>query len=444
MQQIITSIKSTLNSMDDLKQVVIAYSGGVDSHVLMHACAQLNPIFPSLIFKAVHINHGMQSVAPKWQQHCHATADQLGIEINCISVDVINLKQDGPEQAARKARYGAILELVTKHSVVLTAQHQDDQAETLMLQLLRGCGVEGLASMPLLDNFGLGFIARPFLRVNQQAILDYAQRYDLSWVEDPSNVDTNLDRNFLRQQVIPIIKKRWPAFAQTTSRTARHCAEVSDVLANMAEESITNANKNQLNISELSGKDEKLQRIFLRYWIQENNIQRPSLKVIQQIQHCVIHAFEDKTPFVKWGTNVVRRYKNNLYLLSVLPQFDAALTLGFDGHSCELPAGLGQLEVTESIGDGLDLNLWDSAKIVVEFRKGGEVIKLAKRHGTKKLKALFNENHLFPWVRDRIPLIYLDGQLAAIADLWVAEAFQAEKNDPSYTLKWQHPELQID
>lgn len=444
MQQIISSIKNSLNSIDDLKQVIIAYSGGVDSHVLLHVCAQLNSTFPKLIFKAVHINHGLQTEAQQWQQHCKLTSDNLDIEINCISVDVVNRKQDGPEQAARKARYGAIRELVTKHSVVLTAQHQDDQAETLMLQLLRGCGVEGLASMPLLDNFGLGFIARPLLQFNQQFILDYALRHDLSWVEDPSNANTNFDRNFLRKEVIPIIKKRWPAFAQTTSRTARHCAEVSDVLANMADDHITDANKNQLSLNELSGKDEKLQRILLRYWIQSNHVQRPSLNVIEQVQRCVIQALEDKTPFVKWGENVVRRYKNNLYLLPVLPEFDAAQSLTFNGASCQLPSALGLLKITESTGIGVDASLWDNAKVAVEFRRGGEIIKLAKRTGTKRLKALFNENHLFPWVRDRIPLIYLDGQLAAIADLWISEAFQAANKDPSYVLKWLHPELQID
>jgi len=441
MHSLLKSVEDRLNKLESIKHVVIAFSGGVDSHVLLHICSQLKTNFKAIHFQAIHINHGLQQKSKEWSAHCEKVSSQLKVGFLSIEVDAVN-KGDGPEQTARKARYKALLEHTSKQTLVFTAQHQDDQAETLLLQLLRGCGVQGLASMPALDDFGLGFIARPFLQQSQQSIIDYARQNDLSWIDDPSNQDISLDRNYLRHEVIPLIKERWPAFSSTTSRTAKLCAETNDVLEAVAENYLSQHDEKTLEIGKIESLAGNFQRIILRHWLRQNNIQNPSLKIILEIQKGVIAADIDKTPLVQWADTQIRRYNNKLYLLGILKQPSVGIINFIDGEY-KLPQSLGNLKVTKSQGKGIKAFNWEQGEPEVRFRCGGERIKLSGREGTKKLKSLLHENKVLPWVRDSLPLIFIDNELVAIADLWIAEAFLAADNEAGYCLDWDHPKLAI-
>jgi len=442
MHSLLKSVEDRLNKLESIKHVVIAFSGGVDSHVLLHICRQLKSQFKAIHFQAIHIDHGLQQNSKDWVAHCEKVSSQLKVDFLSVEVDAVN-KGDGPEQTARKARYKALLKHTSKQTLVFTAQHQDDQAETLLLQLLRGCGVQGLASMPALDNFGLGFIARPFLQQPQQSIIDYARQNNLSWIDDPSNQDISLDRNYLRHEVIPLIKKRWPAFSSTTSRTARLCAETNDVLETVAEDYLSKQDEKILEIEKIQSLSDDFQRIILRHWLRQNNIQNPSLKIILEIQKAVIAADIDKTPLVQWADTQIRRYNNKLYLLGILKQPLEGLAANFIEGEYKLPHSLGSLKVTKNLGKGIKAVNWEQSKPEVRFRRGGERIKLFGREGTKKLKSLLHENKVLPWVRDSLPLIFIDNELVAIADLWIAEAFLAADDEAGYCLNWEHPELTI-
>lgn len=437
------SIRSVLTLLPDSKKVIIAYSGGVDSHVLMHACSSLQQEFSSLSFEAVYIDHGLHRDSDKWRVHCESTAKTLSMTFNSICVDAGDTNGDGPEQAARHARYGAFKRLVCEHTVLFTAQHQDDQAETVLLQLFRGCGIDGLAAMPLIADFSEGYIVRPFLDIDRAAIQSYAALHKLDWVEDPSNAEINYSRNYLRNVVIPSIKQRWPAFSTTSSRTARYCAEASDLLSSRLAEFIDSQRMDVLNLHNILKLGQANQRAIYRYWLRCNNIKMPSSKVLHELEKIVLEAATDKMPVLRWGGYEIRRFENSLYLLNGLPNKAEGYLGCWAEDTCELPVGLGELSLKPVMGCGIAKGLWLSGVVTVKYRAGGETIKIAGRKGTKALKKLFNEQGVPPWVRERVPLIYIDGRLAAVGEYWLEAAFLAKNNEPAYQIEWQHPTFRI-
>jgi tRNA(Ile)-lysidine synthase len=204
-------------------KVFIAYSGGVDSHVLLHLVCSVEQL--KLKTTAVYINHGLQQEAEQWALHCEAVSLDLGVKFQCINVNAQKTIGKSLEEIAREARYTAFKSLLDKQDILLLAQHREDQMETVLLQLFRGAGVKGLSGMPLSAVFGTGKMLRPFLDVSKNEIIYYAEENKLQWIEDPSNKSDIFDRNFLRNQIIPQLKDRWPALDKTIARSARHCAK---------------------------------------------------------------------------------------------------------------------------------------------------------------------------------------------------------------------------
>lgn len=442
MSGLVDSVKQQLTSLPNLKKVVVAYSGGVDSHVLLHGCSSLIQTFPHIHFHAVYINHDLHDDSDKWCYHCEKVSKTLDINFTSVKVAVEVLRGDGPEQAARHARYDALQHFIDADSVLLTAQHQDDQAETLMLQLLRGAGVNGLASMPALNAFGEGQIARPLLTFTQQEIMDYALDHQLSWVEDPSNLNTSLDRNFLRQRVIPIIKERWPAFSNTTSRSAVHCAEASSLLAKQAAKFIMEDEKDVLPLAAVNCLDDEFQRLIIRQWLANNSVRMPSQKVLHQMQNEITDE-PACSALIEWAGNQVRLFDGSFFLLKKPDKPQKLNVAEWVCGDVELANNLGTLSLSDSQIGGLDKEKWKRSKVTIQARSGGECIKLINRQGTKKLKKLFYEYKVFPWARDLIPLIYLGDKLAAVADIWLAEEFVADKDGQGYEILWHHPNFKI-
>lgn len=426
--------------MPHVEKVVVAYSGGVDSHVLLHVCAELKSKLSHLSFHSIHIDHGLQSDSSKWSAHCKIIAEGLNVNFSSCSVQASPLKGEGPEQAARHARYTALATFVTANTALLTAQHQDDQAETLLLQLLRGAGVKGLASMPSLIDFSDGYLARPFLNANKQSILDYANQEGLNWIEDNSNADISLDRNFLRQEVIPLIQQRWPAFAVTSSRSASHCAEAAVLLSDYAA-SFLSGDEVDLSLDSIIDQDEQTQRLIIRQWILNKDAKMPSTKVLQQLQQ-VISNDRTKSALIEWGDYQVRLY-DGCFILDSRCAIEPLQAKQWIGENVLLNTSLGELLIKPVMGSGVSKQLWDSSDVLIGARQGGETIKLPDRRGNKRLKKLFNEEKIFPWVRDLIPLIYFNDHLVAVADLFFDEKYMAAKGEAGYQISWHHPELLI-
>ena len=417
----------------------VAFSGGLDSQVLLHALCALREQ-PDIGVAAVHVHHGLQADADQWELHCQQVCDELNVEYTSLRVDGRPAKGESPEAAARSARYRALAEWLPAEHTLLTAQHQDDQAETLLLQLLRGSGVSGLAAMPVLMRLGAGEHLRPLLNVTRADILRYATRHDLYWIDDPSNQDTAFDRNYLRQQVLPMLRHRWPAVSSSLSRSAAHCAEADGLIGQLAESDLQAVMDEQactLSVPDLLTLPGDRQRNVLRAWLKRCTGSTPSTAVLVRIVNDVLHSRADAGPCVRWDRYEVRRYRNAAYCLQQSERRHGADVLDWSlAEPLILPGTGGVLTATPVSGAGLRRTDASTGGVRVSWRKGGECCLPVGRGHHHSLKKLFQEQGIPPWERDRIPLIYIQDQLAMVPGLWVCEPFQAGPAEPGMLIAW--------
>lgn len=434
---------NALNQLPPARRFWVAYSGGRDSTVLLHALSGLRAFLsPDLELCAIHVDHGLSFHAGAWARHCEAVCARLGIPCHTLRVNATPQSGESPEAAARQARYQAIASLIEAGDGLLTAHHQDDQAETLLLQLLRGAGPHGLAAMPVHVPFANGCLARPLLGFTRDELAAYAAQHDLSWVDDHSNFDTGFERNYLRHEVIPHFTRRWPACASTLSRAATNAAEAAallDALADHDLQAMRGPLAGTLSVGQLLKLDDARQRNALRRWFKILGLPAPWAAHLQRIQGDVLAAAEDSTPCVRWAGVEVRRYRDLMYAMPPLPAHDANTVLAWDlDQPLILPDCNGKLIAHSEMGDGLKASLCRALAVSVRFRQGGERCRPAARGHTHALKKLFQEQGIPPWQRDRIPLIYVGDQLAAVGGLWVCEPFQAGSGEAGITLEWNH------
>lgn len=415
----------------------LAYSGGLDSHVLLHALHGLQARQPDLSLGAVHVHHGLRTEADQWAAHCLAVCAALEIPCQVLRVQARPAAGESPEDAARRARYQALQSVMTEGDCLLTAHHQDDQAETLLLQLLRGCGVAGLAGMPASAQFGPGLLVRPLLMFSRAQLRDYAERHDLRWVEDGSNAETGYDRNFLRHEILPRLRARWPATAAALTRSAGHCAAATDLLHTLATQDLAGLRgpvPGTLTIDRLQALDAARQDNALRAWLRELGLPTPSTAHLRQVRCALLTAAVDAMPCVRWPGAELRRYRGLLYAMTPLTAHDAGQVLDWDlRQPLTLPGRAGHLRVALGTGHGLDAAL-RGQRISVRFRRGGEICKPVGRGHHHDLRKLFQEAGVPPWRRERIPLLYVDGVLAVVVGFWVCEPYQAQ--GPGLVVEW--------
>ena len=421
------SIESALNLCNNPARIFIGYSGGVDSHVLLHLCASIPRLKDKIT--AVYVHHGLQAEAESWAKHCEKTAKSLGVDFIVLRVNAIANQGESPEEAARNARYTALKSLIGVEDALLVAQHRDDQLETVLLQLFRGSGLRGLSAMPEIMAFGQGVMLRPLLNVSKLAIDDYAQVHGLSWVEDPSNLSNDYDRNFLRNAVLPLLKQRWPTCDKTVARSARHCADAQILISTLAEElfhQVFNAADQTLCISRLKSYDSARQSLVIRQWFQTLHLKMPAQAFVERLQSEVLSVREGSDPVLSGQGYWVRRYRDKLYCLK-----QAAPEIVRD---CIWPKGQASITVSDHqtlfcvpSSSGIGCEQWQNAVIVVKARSGGEKIRLPGRSGHHALKQLFQEVGIPPWERAAIPLVYLGDKLAAVGDLWISADFYSEE-----------------
>lgn len=423
-------ILETLPAPRSARSCVVAYSGGVDSHVLLHLCHAAG-----LSVRAIHIHHGLQAEADHWDRHCAEVCSRLDIAYQCIHVDANPGPGESPEDAARKARYQAFENELQSDEVLLTAHHQDDQAETLLLQLMRGAGPAGLASMPVIKHFGVGYHARPVLGFSQKLLRRYAEKHKLIWVDDPSNADTGFDRNFIRKQVIPRLVQSWPDANQALSRAAslqQDALEIIEAMAATDLAAVSTQQRNSLSISKLKQLSEARQYNLLRYWINASGYGRPRRNILQEVIESVLPAAEDATPLVFWGGTEIRRYQDTLYILPALNSHEIQHVYAWDG---EQPLSIDSLNLEMRLEQSLGKGLHQDAvarKMTVRFRQGGEQLRPHGRRHTHSLKKLMQEAGIPPWQRNRIPLIYIEHQLACVCGYWIAESFSVNADQQGW------------
>ena len=370
------------------KNIVIAFSGGIDSVVLLHF---LNSHYPGNI-RAVHINHNLSKHSKDWSLFCKELCHKQEITFKSIDINIKN--SSNVEENARKKRYNSLKSELSKNEVLCTAHHQEDQSETFLLQLFRGSGVAGLASMPKMKNFADSFLYRPFLNISKQLIFDYATKYNLDWVEDDSNNNLNFKRNLLRLELIPKLESGFDGVIKNISRSAYHQSEALKLMHDLAEIDIEKFNlviNHRIQVLPLTQLSERRVANVLRYYIERRGFLMPSSKVLTELIS-VLSAKDDAKVILKWHLYEVRRYDNELYF--------------FDG------------EPERSTEDCPLFNkLKDQTNFTIRFRKDGQRVRLKGKKHSSSLKKILQSANIPPWERDKLRMYYINDTLIGMESI---------------------------
>ena len=415
--------------------VLLALSGGLDSSVLLHLLAAAKQIIPFELH-ALHVHHGLSPNADAWADFCTQQCQLLSVPIEVVRVQLdLNPKQ-GIEAAARQLRYEALFDFKVNGAApdfVVTAHHQDDQAETLLLQLFRGAGVKGLASMAAIDESRR--LMRPLLDVSRQTLQKYAVQHNISWCDDESNDNTQYERNFVRHDVMPVLSSRYPSVKSVLARTASHLAEANDLLDTLAK---IDADKllqnNSLCLQGLTGLDLPRTKNLLRLWFSQNQLTMPTSEHLNEIIKQLFNAKADANINIQLQNLSLKRYQQRAYLFAerVAEPFD--MTWNGEPH-LSLPNG-GKLHFKQVVGSGLALK-HGMTKLRITNRDGGERFKPDVLRPTRTLKHLLQEANIPPWQREHVPLIYWHDTLALVPNIGIAHELQATENEEGLEILWQ-------
>lgn len=435
MESVFDSVKTFCLAQDVKKTFWIAYSGGLDSHVLLHACATLRDQY-GFTYKAIHINHGLSPNALAWVEHCKTICDNLQIDFISKEITILSNHGDSLEALGRELRYKALAAYLSKNDVLLTAHHQEDQAETMFLQLMRGAGPKGLSAMPTIKPFAKGFHGRPLLEISKKTIDSYACEHKLKWIEDESNQNIDFSRNYVRQTLFPLLKKRWPAVSDTLARVAEHCAEAQRFIDLAMDEHLANMQRGSgLSISALLTLSQTVQRHVLRRWFTHLHFPIPSAVKMQQIQQSLLLAAEDKMPHIMWGHVELRRYQDVLYAMEKLLMHDETKSYVWDMEQPLILPNVGVLHAELNLGQGFRK---DVKQVTVRFRQGGECCRLPGRDFHHDLKKLFQQWGVPPWERSRVPLLFVEDKLVGVVGYHIDINYLAKKDEQARIVTLNH------
>jgi tRNA(Ile)-lysidine synthase len=426
-------------------RLMLGLSGGLDSVVLLEVLRRLaGPLEFDL--SCIHVNHGISPNARRWAAFCAHRCKRDDIALTVHQVDLAPYRAEGVEAAARRARYEVYAR--QKADFVVLAQHLDDQAETVLLQLLRGAGVKGGAAMPLLREQDSGrkgrrarspAILRPMLAVSRRQIEAYAAANKLKWVEDESNADIRYDRNFLRHQVLPVIGKAFPGYRATLARAAGHLAEASLILDQLAEADAKIAVMgNKLLLAELRRIGVARAKNLVRWLLLQQGAPAPEADHLEEGLRQLFQAGDDAAVRVVLGARELRRYAGCVYLLRPLAEVPAEFRRDWDGKRVwHLPELGGTLHFVRATGAGVNCALIGERGLSAGLRHGGESLRLQPGGSTRSLKNLLQEARMPPWERERLPLIYCADALVAVPGLGIASGWQAGSNKAGWLITWQ-------
>lgn len=409
--------------------VLVGFSGGLDSTVLLHWLAQ-SPVRRTSGLRAVHVHHGLQAEADAWAAHCEAICSEMALPLQVIRVHVPRDSGNGLEAAARSARREAFAQVLHEHEHLALAHHRDDQAETFLLRALRGSGVDGLAAMRAHAPFATGSLWRPLLQFPRQDLRAYAQAHGLRWIEDPSNASDAADRNFLRLHVMPLLAQRWPQADASFARSAELAAQSQRLLDVADHEALRRCviSPGVIDCSRLLRQPRERRARLLRQWVRSCG--QPPLPAagVTAIERELLPAAHDAGAQFTWQGVRIRRWRNQLHLLSAALALPLDWSVHWEGRSpLALPDG-GELVLL-----GRDRL---ATPVQVSARRGGERIQLPGRRHSHALKDLLQHSGLPPWQRRQLPLLYDGETLLAAGDRVIAAPLQHWLDEHGARLQW--------
>ena len=419
--------------------ILVAYSGGLDSTVLLHQLVLLREKWPQLQLRAVHIHHGLSPRADSWVEHCRHQCQTWQVPLDVIKVQV-DAREGGIEASARNARYQAFRQHLQPGELLLTAQHCDDQSETFLLALKRGSGPAGLAAMPVLHQLGENRHLRPLLGLTRQQLESWAEDHQLSWIEDESNQDARYDRNFLRLNVLPLLNARWPHFSASVARSAALCGEQEQLLDELLAESLAQlvATDGSLHFTPLLNMSAVRRSALLRRWIAYQHAPMPSRDALDRIWQEVVCSRVDAEPCLRLGNAEVRRYREHLYwLTSAQTVRDAQITWSSPWQPVILPEQLGVVRINEQ-GTWLRQPRSDES-VSIRFHAQGH-FHIVGRAGSRPLKKLWQEAGIPPWQRERTPLLFYGEMLIAALGVFVTREGEAPDSEHGWYVCWEREE----
>jgi tRNA(Ile)-lysidine synthase len=416
-------------------RLCVALSGGVDSAALLHACHRIRARQPAVSLRAIHVAHGLQPAAADWPAICAALCASLEVPFETIELQLVPPPGASVEAAARDARYAALQSRLASGDVLLTAHHQDDQLETVLLQLFRGAGLAGLAAMPASAPLGHGQLLRPLLGVTRAEIDGYARAAGIERIEDPTNRSPRFDRGLLRRDVTPVLRARWPSVARTVSRTARHAATAQGLLDDLAAiDGADGIEEDRLLVAHCLALTRVRQANLLRWWLRSCGLGMPSEARLNAILDDLLPARAGAQPVVTWPTGEVRRHRGWLHAMQPLvPVVRKAWTLAA-GEAIEAE-GVGSIDLVAGTGCGFSA-LRYPGPFELRVRQGGERLLPAGQRAEKSVTRLLREAGTEPWLRDRIPLIYSGDSLLAVGEQWIAATAAAAAGEPALAVRW--------
>ena len=415
----------------------VAFSGGVDSTVLLEVLRRLRSELALPAIRALHVDHGLEACSAQWSSQCRQFCDALGVEFQSLSVDAHAALGQSPEEAARVARYHALREVMHADEVLCVAHHADDQAETSLLQMLRGAGVLGGGGMRMERDFSPGRLVRPMLNVRRHDIETTAQSWGLSWIEDPANQRACHPRNRLRAEVLPLLEDIAPGTVAALTRAAelqREAADAVDELANLDWRQCAGPESGSLSRASLSALPSGRRRAVLRLWLREH-VRMPPRRRLMEIERQVCKANHDGTPRIEVGPARIELHGDAVLLFACAPPSTGpeGAHEWYPGHDDDLQLPHGRLSAQQCVGEGL---LRD-APVTVHMRHGGERCRPLGRARSQTLKRLLQAYRIPVWRRHGLPLLYRGSELAAVADLWVCEGHAAGAGEQGWRLRWQ-------
>lgn len=435
------ALAEALSGLGSAPRWYVGFSGGVDSTVLLHLLLKwrdANPDAPPLT--AIHINHGLQGAADGWGSHCESLCKEMHIPLLRRRVEV-RAGSRGLEAAARDARYRVFEEQLRPGEVLFLGHHNDDQVETFFLRLLRGAGVRGLAAMPARRSLGEGLLARPLLAFARTDIEAYAARHALRWVEDPSNLDPRLDRNFLRQEVLPLLASRWPGYRRTVSRTGAHMAasaSLIDALLPLPATVHSVTGDPGIPLAALGDCAGEGAAQALRNWLQAAGLRAPDSGPLREFLRQLHEAGTRTRPRLQCSDYTLQRYRDAVYLLPA-PATPPGEPLELAPGECLDIPGVGRVALEPARAGGLLLGARDRPRLA--WRAGGERCRLQGREGSRSLKKLLQESGVPPWWRARVPLLLLGDELLAAGMLGACHSSRWRQppasEGPLWELRWQ-------
>jgi tRNA(Ile)-lysidine synthase len=436
--------------------LIVALSGGVDSVVLLNLLVPLSAQIPFSL-SAIHVNHGISANATEWSTFCRNLCRSMAVPLRIAQLKIVREPGVSLEAAAREGRYSEFRKLEADY--VVLAQHLDDQAETLLLQLLRGAGVKGLSAMPIVGNIASSMekgvpnagpkLLRPMLDASRREIEEYAREHALQWITDESNADVSFDRNFLRHQILPLLETRFPSYRSAFLRVSRHMGEASVLLDELAEaDSAKCAASGRLRINELRKLSPARARNLLRYTLAQRGAILPSTVKLDEMLRQVLSLRPDAKMHVVFGNAEIRCFRGEVYvskartgrttadqagpadIVEGWPQWHGEKELAVD----ELG---GIIRFAHGEGIGINLNKLTRSPVTIRFRQGGERLRPDCNRPRRSLKNLLREASLPPWEREALPLIYSGEHLACVPGIGIECDFQAAPGEQGLVVSWE-------